>query len=92
MEQQQCQNCDQKHNCQEVYKQLGQSTAPSVLTKVILAFLLPLVLFIFSIVMAERLLIEKLKSDATRNLAVFALAIAVVFLYLIVLKLWRRNN
>jgi len=92
MDQQQCQNCEQKHNCQEVYKRLGQSKAPKVLSKVILAFLLPLILFIFSIAAAERLLNESLKSEATRNLAAFAAGILVVFLYLIILKLWRRKN
>ena len=92
MDQQQCQNCDQKHNCQEVYKQLGQSKAPKVLSKAILAFLLPLILFIFSLIAGERLLIEKLKSEAARNLAAFAAAVLVVFLYLIILKLWRRKN
>ena len=92
MDQQQCQNCEQKHNCQEVYKQLGQSKAPKVLSKVILAFLLPLILFVFSIAITEKRLNETLKSEAIRDLAAFAAGVLVVFLYLIVLKLWRRNN
>jgi hypothetical protein len=95
MDQQQCQSCGMKDSCKEVYKQLGECKAPNVLTKVILAFLLPLILFIFSIVLGDRLLIEKLKSEKAANLAAFGAAIAVVFLYLIILKLLnfrRRNN
>lgn len=92
MDQQQCQSCGMRDRCGQVYKKLGESKMPNVLTKVILAFLLPLILFIFSIVMAEKLLIEKLKSEAARNLAAFAAALAVIFLYLFILKLWRRNN
>jgi len=95
MDQQQCQNCGMKDHCQEVYKKLGESKTPNVLTKVILAFLLPLILFIFSIVAGERLLIEKLKDAKAVSIIAFALAIAVVFLYVITLKLLkfrRRNN
>jgi uncharacterized membrane protein (DUF373 family) len=95
MDQQQCQSCGMKDSCKEVYKQLGECKAPNVLTKVIMAFLLPLILFIFSIVLFDRLLIEKLKSERASNLAAFGAAIAIVFLYLLFLKLLnfrRRNN
>jgi hypothetical protein len=95
MEQQQCQSCGMKDSCKEVYKKLGESDAPNVLTKVIMAFLLPLILFIFSIVVGERLLIEKLKDAKEVNIIAFALAIAIVLLYVFTLKLLkfrRRNN
>jgi len=95
MDQQQCQSCGIKDSCKEAYKKLGESNVPNVLTKVILAFLLPLILFIFSIVIGEELLIEKLESKKAANIAAFATAIAVVFLYLFTLKLFkfrRRNN
>jgi len=87
MDQQQCQSCGMKDRCQEVYKKLGESNAPNVLTKVILAFLLPLILFIFSIVAGERLLIEKLKSKTAVDAVAFAFAAAIVLLYVLTLKL-----
>ncbi|HBG28474.1 MAG: hypothetical protein A2Y10_10760 [Planctomycetes bacterium GWF2_41_51] len=92
MDQQQCQSCSMKDHCSQVYKTLGESKIPNVLTKVILAFLLPLILFILTIVAAERLLTEKLINEAAINLISFAAAAAVIFLYLIILKIWRRNN
>ncbi|MEN6384293.1 MAG: SoxR reducing system RseC family protein [Phycisphaerales bacterium] len=88
MDQQQCQSCGMRNSCKEAYKKLGESEAPNVLTKVILAFLLPLILFILSIVMGERLLIEKLKSEKSANLAAFAAAVIMVFLYLLVIKIF----
>ena len=48
-----CHNCRQKHDCQEVYRRLGNSTCPSVVTKTIVAFLLPLVVFIISLVVFD---------------------------------------
>ncbi len=95
MDQQQCQSCGMKDHCQEAYKKLGESDVPNVLTKVILAFLVPLILFIFSIVVGERLLIEKLKDTKAVNIIAFALSIAVVLLYISTLKLLkfrRRQN
>ena len=44
-----CQDCHQKHNCQEVYRQLSHATCPSITRKVIGAFLLPMVIFIVSL-------------------------------------------
>ncbi|MBN2180926.1 MAG: hypothetical protein JW715_03355 [Sedimentisphaerales bacterium] len=49
-----CKDCYHKHDCQQVYRQLGHSTCPSVLRKVIVAFLLPLLVFIVSLVVLDR--------------------------------------
>lgn len=50
-----CNNCEQKSDCQEVYRQLGQSKGPSVVVKVLFAFLLPLLVFITCLVVFERI-------------------------------------
>jgi hypothetical protein len=55
VQQENCQNCHQKHDCQEVYRRLGNSTCPSVVIKTIVAFLLPLVVFIVSLVVFNRI-------------------------------------
>ena len=49
-----CQNCHQKHDCREVYRLLGNSEGPSVVLKVIIAFLIPLVVFIVSLAVFEQ--------------------------------------
>jgi hypothetical protein len=92
VDQQQCKNCDQKHNCQEVYRQISDPNGPKVLSKVIQAFLLPLIIFILVLAAAEKLLNEKLKSEAGKNLAALVIAVLAVLLYLAILKLWRRKN
>ncbi|KPK34243.1 MAG: hypothetical protein AMJ65_18565 [Phycisphaerae bacterium SG8_4] len=38
-----CQQCNQRRNCGQVYERLGKTEGPSVVKKVVLAFLLPLV-------------------------------------------------
>jgi hypothetical protein len=44
-----CQECDQKHKCQDIYQQLGKSQGPPVAFKAVVAFLLPLLIFIASL-------------------------------------------
>ena len=50
-----CGNCNQKHNCGSIYHQLGNIKGPSVVVKVVVAFLLPLVVFIFSLAAFQHL-------------------------------------
>jgi hypothetical protein len=89
---QQCKNCGQKESCREAFEKLGSYKSPPVLRMVIQAFLLPLVLFIAALAAAEKLLAERLASQLGRNIISLAVAVAVVCLYLAVLKLWRREN
>ena len=44
-----CYNCKQRHQCQQVYEHLGKADGPSVVSKVVTAFLLPLVVFIVTL-------------------------------------------
>ena len=47
MEQQEfCKECGQSKSCREIYRQLGGTNGPSVVIHVIIAFLLPLLVFI----------------------------------------------
>lgn len=91
-DQQQCQDCGQRHNCQEVYQQMSNSKVPKVLPKVIQAFVVPLVIFIVALVVSEKLLAERLQSEASKTLATLVISILAVLLYLVILKLWRRKN
>ncbi len=51
-----CQECSQKGNCQQTFEKLGNTKGPSVVRKSILAFLLPLVIFIAALAVFEKIL------------------------------------
>ena len=51
-----CQNCGQKHNCGDIYRQLGRAEGPSVALKVVEAFVLPIVVFIAGLAVFEKIL------------------------------------
>ena len=50
-----CDKCNQKHNCSSIYHQLGNIKGPSVVVQVIIAFLLPLAVFIISLAIFEEI-------------------------------------
>ncbi len=41
-----CKACEDKNLCQDIYHKLGRSTSPSVVPQVLVAFVLPIVVFI----------------------------------------------
>jgi hypothetical protein len=89
---QQCKNCGQKDSCKEVFKELGSLKKPSILLKVVQAFLLPLIFFIIALAAAEKVLAEKIASSLGKNLLALAAAVTVVFLYLLTLKFFQRGK
>ncbi len=55
-EQESCQGCDQEHNCQKVYEKLGNAGGSSVALKAVVAFLLPMMVFIVSLAIFDKIL------------------------------------
>ena len=51
-----CQGCIQRGRCQEAYERLGGFRGPSVVSKVLIAFLMPMVVFIVCLAVLERVL------------------------------------
>jgi len=80
-----CSNCAQSRNCSAVYEHLGKSKGPSVVRKVLLAFLLPIAVFIIALAVFEKL---------TGPIVGFALAVVAVGICILVTWMVRRwhNN
>jgi hypothetical protein len=62
-EQNYCQNCYQKHDCQKVYRQPGKAQGDPITFKIIVAFLLPLVVFIVSLAVFEAIFSKALNKE-----------------------------
>jgi hypothetical protein len=87
-----CNSCDQKRRCQEIYERLGKTTGPSVACKAVLAFLLPLVVFIASLVGFERILAEVISRKELRTGLAFLLAVSVTSVLLLVVRAVNRQR
>jgi uncharacterized membrane protein len=81
-----CQECDQKHKCQEIYQQLGKSQGPPVAFKAVIAFLLPLLIFIASLAAFEGILARITDIKELRIALDFLLALLVTFAAILIIK------
>ncbi len=81
-----CQDCFQKHDCKRIYEQLGDSPGPSVALKAILAFLLPLMVFIVSLVVFERVLAGAIATERMQTAISFVLALLVTFICVLITR------
>lgn len=72
-----CEHCSQRQSCPAIYEKLGNRTGPSVGSKVIVAFLLPIIIFIASVVASEHILAPAIEAKRLRTAICFLLALSV---------------
>lgn len=87
-----CQGCHQKHNCQEVYEHLSKMEGHSIVLKVVVAFLLPILVFISSVAMFEGLFSKIIQSEKLQTIAGLLLALVVSTAFVLIAKLINRNS
>ncbi len=86
-----CQQCDQKQDCGKVYEQLGNIEGPSIVKKVVLAFLLPLVVFVASLAIFERIFSEVISAGQAQSALSFASALLLTFVCILLTKVISRQ-
>ena len=86
-----CHTCNQRHDCQKAYEQLGKMEGPSVVVKVILAFLLPLAVFVVCLVVCERILAGAISSEHLRTALSFLLALLAAFACILLTRVISRS-
>ena len=91
VEQKNCQECRQKCNCQNVYQQLGEIQGRSVVVKVIVAFLLPLVVFIISLAVFGRVFNDLILQEQLRMVMSVLPAFLVTFVVILVIRLVNKQ-
>jgi uncharacterized membrane protein (DUF485 family) len=82
-----CHTCIHKHSCQTVYQHLGNTEGPSVGAKVSFAFLLPLIVFIVSLAISERLVAGAVSSTAAQTAVSLLLALGVTLACIVITKI-----
>jgi len=86
-----CDNCNQKHNCSSIYHQLGHTNGPSVVVKVVIAFLLPLVVFIISIAIFEEIFAKAVNSQLIHTALSMVSALLVTFSCILILRVINKR-
>jgi uncharacterized membrane protein len=91
-EQKICEDCKQKHDCQRIYEQLGDVEGPSVVIKVIVAFLLPLVVFIVSLAAFQEIFAKAISSQRLQAALSLLLALLVTFVCILIVRMINRTR
>ena len=90
-----CENCSYRHSrgrcCIDIYQQLGQSKCPSIVGKVLLAFVLPLLVFIASLVLAGYLLSIFINESRMSALYAFLIAAALTIVFVQLIRILTRK-
>jgi hypothetical protein len=56
MTQQECKGCAHSNTCETVYQRMGNSTAPSIAGKIFIVFALPILTFIVTLGLSEKIM------------------------------------
>ncbi len=90
-EQKFCKQCSQSKDCQSIYQRLGSVKGPSIVVKVIVAFLLPLIVFIGSLAIFERIFSRTIDTKELQTPFSFLLALSVTFGVILIMKMINRH-
>ena len=86
VEQDLCQQCNQRQDCGKVYEQLCKIEGPSIVRKVVLAFLLPLIIFIVSMAIFEKMFSAVISDGQLRSALSFASALLLTFICILLTR------
>ncbi len=86
VEQDFCSNCPQSRNCRSVYERLSGMTGPSVALRAVLAFLLPLIVFIIALAVSKSILVGIIKNQGLQTLLSLVSAGGAGFICILVAK------
>jgi hypothetical protein len=90
-----CDKCGYRHGdgrcCIDIYQQLGRTKGPPIWGLVMLAFGLPLLFFIGSLVLAQYLLSGLMSKSGMRMIAVFLAALAATLVFVQIIRVSTRK-
>ncbi len=82
-----CDLCSHKHNCSDVYEHLSKAKGPGVGFRVFIAFFVPIVVFIISLTVFEKISVDIAISENLKTAMTLLLSLTVTTLVMLVIKL-----
>lgn len=83
-EEKNCQLCGQRQTCRQAYQKLGDWQGPSVVSKVVVVFLLPMAVFIATLIIAEAIMAKTAVAEGLATIISFISAITITFVFVLV--------
>lgn len=81
-----CSSCLERPNCKKIYQQLANAKGPSVALKALGAFLVPIAVFIGSLVIFQEIFAGIINDENTLTAASFAVAAAITVIFILIVK------
>ena len=81
-----CQSCVQKQQCRDIYQKLGNAKGPSVVSDVIMAFLLPIAVFITVLAISRYVADTLIAIKWLQTSISFLSAVLAVFIYILIIR------
>ena len=81
-----CYRCSQNHDCNAVYQKIGNSKGPNVVSNVLVAFMLPITVFIATLAVFDHVLARVIAGRNLRIAAAFLLAAAASIICILIVK------
>lgn len=89
-----CEKCGYRHGhgrcCIDIYQQIGQTKGPSVIGKVILAFVLPILVFIICLIGVEHLL-DGLTTGGITIILSFLISLSATIIFVQLIRIFSRK-
>ena len=85
-----CKKCNKKHSCRDVYEKIGKSNSPPVTVNVIKAFVLPVILFIISVVLLDDWVSNITNNHKLQIVLQIVLAVLITSLVIILTKILKK--
>jgi len=86
-----CRGCSHEHDCGAIYQKLASLQGTSIVFKVSLAFLLPILVFIISLAAFERTLVKMINATWLQTVLSFLFALSVTFAVMLVIRVINKE-
>lgn len=81
-----CSDCTQANGCKSTYEQLGRQGGPSVVWKVVVAFMLPIAVFIVSLAIFGKIFEGVIEGEKQRIGLSFISSAVITFISIIIIR------
>lgn len=87
-----CSNCPQQDSCQSIYEKMGKKDGPNVTYSVILVFMLPVLVFIASLIICSKVFNLSEKSGFTILISTIVTILYILLASYLVRKITKKQK
>ena len=91
IQQNSCEKCDHTDQCRQVYQRLGKAQGASIASRVVVAFLVPMVVFIAALAVFERIFAGIIETKQLQTIVSLLLALPVTAAVVLLVKLMEKR-